>query len=89
MKFADALIALILVGSVTAVGAGKFAHLLTEPDKQVVARIRHDKLAKNNQAGARVREGLSHAAQSRTARFLCQINKGAQLWRWGSASWKV
>src|SRR5262245_413962 len=45
MKFADALIALILVGSVTAVGAGKFTNLLTEPEEQVVAHIKRDNSA--------------------------------------------
>jgi hypothetical protein len=47
MNFADALIALILVGSVTAVGfaAANVANLPTEPEEQVVARIKHDNLA--------------------------------------------
>src|SRR5262249_61994336 len=47
MKFADALIALILVGSVTAVGfaATDFTNPPTEPEEQVVARIKHDNLA--------------------------------------------
>jgi hypothetical protein len=47
MKFAHALIALILVGSVTAVGftAANFTNPPTEPEEQVVARIKHDNSA--------------------------------------------
>jgi hypothetical protein len=47
MKFADALIALILVGSVAAVGfaAADFTNPPTEPQVQVVARIKHDNSA--------------------------------------------
>ena len=43
MKFANALIALILVGSVTAVrfAAADFIKPPTEPEEQVVARIKH------------------------------------------------
>jgi len=46
MKFTNALIALILVGSVTAVrfAAADFIKPPTEPDEQVVARIKHDNL---------------------------------------------
>jgi hypothetical protein len=42
MKFAEALIALILVCSVTAVAAANFTTPPTEPEEQVVARIKHD-----------------------------------------------
>jgi hypothetical protein len=47
MKFAHALIALILVGSVTAVGftAANFTNPPTEPEERVVARIKHDNSA--------------------------------------------
>src|SRR6516225_3444057 len=47
MKLAEALIALILVGSVTAVGfsATNFTNPPTEPQVQVVARIKHDNSA--------------------------------------------
>jgi hypothetical protein len=47
MKLAEALIALILVGSVTAVGfsATNFTNPPTEPEEQVVARIKHDNSA--------------------------------------------
>jgi hypothetical protein len=42
MKFSEALIALILVSSVTAVAAANFTNRPTEPEEQVVARIKHD-----------------------------------------------
>jgi hypothetical protein len=47
MKFANALIALILVGSVTAVrfAAADFTNPLTEPEEQLVARIKRDNSA--------------------------------------------
>jgi hypothetical protein len=45
MQLADALRALILVGSVTAFGAAKFTNLPTEPEEQVIARIKHDNSA--------------------------------------------
>ena len=47
MKLAEALIALILFGSVTAVAfaAADFTNLPTEPEEQVVARIKHDNSA--------------------------------------------
>ena len=45
MKFAEALIALILVSSVTAVAAANFTNPPTEPEEQVVARIKHDNSA--------------------------------------------
>src|SRR5215831_14544112 len=47
MKFADALIALIVVGSVTAAAfaAADFTNLPTESEEQVVARIKHDNSA--------------------------------------------
>ena len=47
MKFANALIALILVGSVTVVrfAAADFITPPTEPEEQVVARTKHDNSA--------------------------------------------
>jgi hypothetical protein len=47
MNFADASIALILVGSVIALGfaAANFTNPPTEPEEQVVARIKHDNSA--------------------------------------------
>ena len=47
MKFANALIPLILVGSVTAVrfAAADFTTPPTEPEEQMVARIKHDNSA--------------------------------------------
>jgi hypothetical protein len=45
MKFAEALIALILVGSVTAVGFAAAINPPTEPEEQLVARIKHDNSA--------------------------------------------
>jgi hypothetical protein len=45
MKFADALIALILVGSVTAVGFAATNFTNTPTEEQVVARIKHDNSA--------------------------------------------
>ena len=47
MKFADALIAIIIVGSITAAAfaAADFTNLPTESEEQVVARIKHDNSA--------------------------------------------
>jgi hypothetical protein len=64
MKFTNALIALILVGSVTAVrfAAADFIKPPTEPDEQVVARIKHDKSAERVKlmAMAKVFAGVCH-----------------------------
>jgi hypothetical protein len=47
MKFADALIAIIIVGSITAAAfaAADFTNPLTKPEEKVVARIKHDNSA--------------------------------------------
>src|SRR5262249_4440360 len=45
MKFAKALMGLILVSSFTAVAAANFTPPPTEPEEQVVARIKHDNSA--------------------------------------------
>ena len=49
MKFADALIAIIIVGSITAAAfaAADFTNLPTEPEEQVLARIKHDNSAES------------------------------------------
>jgi hypothetical protein len=71
MKFADALIALIVVGSVTAAAfaAADFTNLSTEPEEQVAARIKHDNSA----------EGAKLMAMAQVVARVCHMQLNQEL----------